>query len=234
MKYLNKLVYENFNPSLKSILFVSNKEIDFIKPHIRKEFKNIYNFLFISEKKFYYLFDKDFVNIPLIIFDNQNNNLKKLYDIFEYVGVSVDKIPIILIEHHLDYEYNLYKLLNIYSILEPNFDEKILFLHIELCLNFTNAYEEIVINSDYYFIKNENALYKNNEKVSLTKTEAEILRMLLTNTKKIVSYQEIEETVWKGKNFTRYTLRNSINNIRKKTEPFFIKNKQDEGYYINI
>ena len=57
--------------------------------------------------------------------------------------------------------------------------------------------------------------------------------LLAENPNNLVSYEQIESVVWKGKVFSIYSLRNLIMSIRDKTSENFIKNYSNKGYILN-
>ena len=78
--------------------------------------------------------------------------------------------------------------------------------------------------------------YKGN-KIELSKNESKILYVLMKNKEKIVSRNEIIESLWESDEFIDYnTLTVNINRLRKKLEEIgavdFIKTKRGQGYIL--
>lgn len=89
------------------------------------------------------------------------------------------------------------------------------------------------LGGDFTFdILNETLFYEN-KKVSLTKTELELLVLLIQNQKRAVKYDEINNRVWNGE-MSDDALRSSIRDLRRKTSKESIKNVSGIGYQINI
>ena len=86
---------------------------------------------------------------------------------------------------------------------------------------------KLISNYEY-----ENEIFsKDNEEIRLTPMEAKVMKLLAT--KNIVKFKELEEEVFRGKNFTRPALRNLIASIRKKSCQELIKNESKVGYSFN-
>ncbi len=95
-------------------------------------------------------------------------------------------------------------------------------------------------NSNIYSLKNDfvydsynKTLFKKNMLIPLTKKETLFLSYLFTNNNKAVSYEEINEKIWKGA-MTQDALRSLIKEIRKKTYKELIKNVSGIGYRIDL
>ena len=76
----------------------------------------------------------------------------------------------------------------------------------------------------------KNVLFKDNKNIPLTKMENKLLMLLINNINNVVKYDEIADNVWEGKNFSIFSLRNIVQNIRTKTSDNFIKNSSNNGY----
>ena len=72
-----------------------------------------------------------------------------------------------------------------------------------------------------------------NEDVSLTKKEKDLLVLLLNNEGKTVTYQLIEENVYKEKFMSMDGLRALIRRLRMKLKENIIQNVLEEGYIIS-
>jgi DNA-binding winged helix-turn-helix (wHTH) protein len=100
---------------------------------------------------------------------------------------------------------------------------------IELDVNST-----IELKNGYLYNKHLNKLFDINEReIPLTKTENKLLRLLVENLDSLVTLETIHEIVWKGKNMSRFTLRNKVKDLRDKTYYELIKNHSNLGYSIN-
>lgn len=99
--------------------------------------------------------------------------------------------------------------------------------------------EEIVVlklcEGHKYKIKENKLLNQNGKIVELTRKEKMIVRTLMKNVNAVVSIETLHKTIW-GENNNKtiiYSLRNSINSIRKKTCYDIIRNHSKLGYTIS-
>lgn len=96
--------------------------------------------------------------------------------------------------------------------------------------------EKIEFEEDIYFCSCREKLFKKidllEKEIKLTKTEQNIIKLLIENKGKIVEYEKLEKDIWGAKEPTKFTVRNMINKIREKTYQDFIINKSNIGYMI--
>ncbi len=93
----------------------------------------------------------------------------------------------------------------------------------------SNVYK---LDHDFSYCLGTQTLYKNDEVIALTKLENKLITLLITNSKEVVTVEEIKDNVWKGKEMTVFTMRNAIKKIRDKTYYEIIKSKSGWGYSI--
>ncbi|CAM3463057.1 winged helix-turn-helix domain-containing protein [Arcobacter aquimarinus] len=213
----------------KSLLFISDDS--FFVEDIKRVL-NDSNVTFFENNKFY-LLNSEINNFDVIIFDNRSNNLKKFLDVYQLTKSYRFDTPIILIENEIDEDIELYKVLNIYTVLEKDVKKEFLFRIILICLNFLNTNKKIQFENGYYFDINSEELFQGKKIVKLTKIEKKLIKLLSLNPNSLVSYEDIASEVWKGKVFSIYSLRNVINHIREKTDETFIRNFSNRGYILN-
>ena len=77
------------------------------------------------------------------------------------------------------------------------------------------------------------SLSYNGETVALSKTEKEILRVLLKYKNQVVSIEMFQEEIW-GEYVDPANIRVQINNLRKKVPVEFIQNRRGIGYIIPV
>jgi two-component system OmpR family response regulator len=77
------------------------------------------------------------------------------------------------------------------------------------------------------------SLTYNGETVALSKTEKEILRVLLKYKNQVVSIEMFQEEIW-GEYVDPANIRVQINNLRKKVPVEFIQNRRGIGYIIPV
>lgn len=213
----------------KSLLFISDDS--FFVEDIKRVL-NDSNVTFFENNKFY-LLNSEINNFDVIIFDNRSNNLKKFLDVYQLTKSYRFDTPIILIENEIDEDIELYKVLNIYTVLEKDVKKEFLFRIILICLNFLNTNKKIQFENGYYFDINSEELFQGKKIVKLTKIEKKLIKLLSLHPNSLVSYEDIASEVWKGKVFSIYSLRNVINHIREKTDETFIRNFSNRGYILN-
>lgn len=202
--------------------------------------RDILNIAFSEKEKItcfetnkFYLLNSAISNFDLIIFDNRENELNKFINTFTLTKSYNFNIPMILIENNILEELNLYKLANVYTVLKAPIDEAYLKTSIELCLNYLNSNKKVQFEDGFHFDKSREMLFLGKKIIKLTKTEKKLVKLLSENPNNLVSYEQIENVVWKGKVFSIYSLRNLIMSIRDKTSENFIKNYSNKGYILN-
>ena len=139
----------------------------------------------------------------------------------------------ILLEDEISNDLSLYKFCNTCAILNKNIDENFLVNNIELNLNFFNNNQKVHFKKGFYFDMTNDLLYQDKKIIKLTRTEKKLISLLAANVNELVTYEDISSVVWKGKEFSIYSLRNVVKNIREKTDELFIKNSSNRGYIIN-
>ncbi|MBR8465283.1 response regulator transcription factor [Campylobacter sp. faydin G-140] len=77
-------------------------------------------------------------------------------------------------------------------------------------------------------------LYKNKTLIHLTKTEAAILQILISNAGHVASIQQLEYAIWQDRAATPDTIRTHINNLRSKVYRKLILNVQGYGYRLEL
>ena len=87
----------------------------------------------------------------------------------------------------------------------------------------------------YFWDREKYLLYKDDEKVSLTKQESLLLKLLIESNK-ICSYQDIYEYVWQDhdKEYNESTIKTIISTLKTKLPKNAILNERGVGYYIDF
>ena len=94
--------------------------------------------------------------------------------------------------------------------------------------------ELIIISKDCKLdLVNSQLIYNNKEKVILTKYEIDFLELIYKNSPNVVSYNQIENDVWKDNIMTESSLRTLVKGLRKKLPLNTIKNLSKIGYSFN-
>lgn len=89
----------------------------------------------------------------------------------------------------------------------------------------------IRLENGFYYNQAAKVLYNSFDKeVKLTRIESALFEVLFRAGGDTVKIDDIHKGAWKGKNMTRFTLRNKVNTIRSKTYYDLIKNHSNIGY----
>ncbi len=223
-------VNANNDVQVKSVLLIT-EDLDFSEK-IKKISQTKCHLSYFNENKFY-LLNSIINSFSAIIFDNKDKNLDKFIETFKLTKSYDLNIPIIVLEDDIEEDSSIYKYSNVYTVLKKPFDDKLLFLTIELCTNFTDLNKKLQFEKGFYFDINRELLFQNKRVIKLTKTEKKLIKLLAQKANTLVTYEEISELVWKGKVFSIYSLRNVVKHIREKTDESFIKNSSNRGYVMN-
>lgn len=213
----------------KSILVMS-EDLEYIEDF--KKFLNPnYSYTFFENNKFY-LLNGSINNFDLIVFDTNEEKIKKFVEVFKLTKSYNFNIPVLLIENEEIEDLSLYKIINVYSIIKKPVDNEFLVNMIEVCFSFIDSNKKVQFENGYHFDLTREELFFGKKIIKLTKTEKKLIKVLAENTNKLVTYEEISDIVWKGKVFSIYSLRNVIKHIREKTDESFIKNSSNRGYIL--
>ena len=173
------------------------------------------------------------------------NNITYNYDLYilDINAPSLDGIELLKLIKKLNTQTNIIMIsanININKIkeaynygcddyLKKPFDIEELILKVE---RFDNKEKNIVLDNNTYFSLITNELYINSQKVELTKKEKDLLILLLENRGKTISYENIEDFVYKREAKTSDAIRSLVKRLRKKIPIDLILNSIDEGYFI--
>ena len=95
----------------------------------------------------------------------------------------------------------------------------------------TNQHEIEKIEN-LFFNMRKRVLYENEIEINLTKSERNLLYLLINNRGEKITHNQIEEFVYNGVSKTSVAVRTLIKRLRAKLPKDSIKNSLDEGYYI--
>ncbi len=129
-----------------------------------------------------------------------------------------------------EYLFNLINLNINYYILKPVTSETLLQGIVKA---FGNRLEnKIKFCEDIYFNLKHRELYYKDEVVSLRKREKDFLLLLYENKNRILTYEMIEEYIWKDKAMSMIALKTFIKEIRRRLPKDLITNVPLEGYKL--
>ena len=218
------------NKSIRSVLLVS-EDLEYVQK-LTKFLNDKFNLSFFMDDKFQLLYTQ-IDSFDLIVFDNSHNKISKFTETLKLKKTYNFNIPMIVLENETSEELSNYKYDNMYTILDKNINEAFLFKNIEIALDFLYTNKKLQFENGFYFDMNRELLFQGKKTIKLTKTEKKLINLLALNPNVLVTYEHISSVVWKGKEFSIYSLRNVIKHIREKTDETFIKNSSNKGYVIN-
>ena len=91
----------------------------------------------------------------------------------------------------------------------------------------------IKLKEIYEYDMTSKQFFKNGEEVQMSKNEATLFFLLVSNIEKVVSYEVIKNYVWSEKSMSNEALRMTIKKIRAKTDADLIKNISGVGYKLS-
>jgi len=115
------------------------------------------------------------------------------------------------------------------------FDLIELYLRVQHALK-SNCYksqdEFLNLGEDYRFNLSNFELYKQDQKITLSKTESEILDLFLKHRNQVVTFEMLYEQIWEN-NVEAANARVQINNLRRKLPKNLIQNIYGLGYRLD-
>ncbi|MDZ7819287.1 MAG: response regulator [Aliarcobacter sp.] len=180
-------------------------------------------------------YESYYENKPTIIISDiempQRNGIQMVSDIRKDDLSTI----IIMLTAYSSEEY-LLNLINLninHYILKPVTSENLLNGIIKA---FGNRLEKkIKFAEDIYFNMNHRELYYKNEIVNLRKRDKDFLLLLHENRNRVLTYEMIEEYIWKDKSMSMSALKTFIKELRQRLPVDLIVNVSQEGYkLINI
>ncbi len=146
-------------------------------------------------------------------------------------------IPIIIITAFTDQSYLLQAIeLNLVKYITKPIDEYILNSALEQCAKKLKDKESNIVqltNSHYFDTFNQTLFFKENF-IKLRALELEFLILLLQHKDRVVTYTEIEASVWDGDYMSEDALKSVVKSLRKKISKESIINHSKLGYKINL
>jgi DNA-binding response OmpR family regulator len=220
-------------------------------------FSKYFNSKFIDYKKVLVVEKDEYVSFKIkSSLLNKIKNMEIISSLSEVINLNDYDLIIIDIDY-----YNMISLSSILSKIEEktsvifltsNFSEDILeFTHTNTIKNiilkssqletlYIYVYlilkekSKINLGNNFFYCLQSNLVFLKNQEISLTKLESKLLKSLIINKNKVLTYNEIKSLVWEGRNCSIFSLRNIIKKIRDKTHQKVIKNISNNGYRINI
>ena len=145
------------------------------------------------------------------------------------------EIPIVMITAHTDKEYLLEAVelhMEKYIVKPVDIDE--LFETLEKCVNILDSNNKVLLKVDenYLYDYDSKELKYKSENIVLNKKEMNFLEVLISNQNRVVTYEELQEKVWRDDVMTDSALRSLVRNLRKKLPTDLIFNLSGVGYRL--
>jgi len=211
--------------NIRLLCISNNKDLNY---NISTEFKKCKELIIIS--------DIDSVKLDNIQYDVilVNYDFKEAHSIILSLKLSKPQLPmIILSSKYKDSDILRCLEFGAYSLMSMPINFVDLKLSMAIALNQSKRIDKIEINNGIYYDIYRERFYDNDSAISLTNYEFQVLKLLLDNHTKIISYDIINDRIWKEKDMSIFTMRNVINKIRKKTYYEIIRNDSKSGYQID-
>lgn len=176
------------------------------------------------------------INPDIIITDIQMPKVDGL-EFAKNVRVKNKEVQIIIITAFSHKEYLLKAIeLQLVKYLMKPIKENELKDALELCVNnLKNSSTNIIrLNETSVFDKYNHTLLINDKIVKLRIKETDLLTLLLNNKDRYVTYEEIENYVWKDFPMTKDALKTLIKYLKQKISKDIISNQNGVGYKINV
>ncbi|QKE27341.1 two-component system response regulator [Arcobacter acticola] len=93
---------------------------------------------------------------------------------------------------------------------------------------------EVLFDEKSFFNFSESIITIDGEKKVLTEKENLLVNLFLLNKNKLVSYENIQNYVWKGEYASIDAIRTLIRRLRKKIDKTTIKASSNRGYYLYV
>ncbi|PLY11273.1 MAG: DNA-binding response regulator [Arcobacter sp.] len=176
------------------------------------------------------------INPDIIITDIQMPKIDGL-EFIKRVRQKNKEVQIIVLTAYSHKEYLLKAIeLQLIKYLMKPIKEYELKAALELCINNLeyNKTNVIQLNENSFFDKYNHTLFVNNELIKLRTKETDLLTLLLNNKDRFVTYEEIENYVWKDFPMTKDALKTLIKYLKQKISKDIISNQNGVGYKINV
>lgn len=147
-----------------------------------------------------------------------------------------EDIPIVLLTAYSEKE-KLFKAIDIgvtKYLVKPFTPDKLLEIICEIFAKRLKKDEVVFLRRNIVYYKEKAQILKDDHFIQLTKKEKKFLDLLLANRQRVVSFEEIERSVWSDGDFSDNALRTLVKRLRKKLTKDLIRNYSGLGYKINL
>ena len=173
-------------------------------------------------------------NPDIILSDIHMPNVNGL-DFIKKVREVNRTIPVVMITAYTDKEYLLEAVelhMEKYIVKPIDLDE--LFEVLNKCIDILDSNKKISLKVDenYTYDYDLKELRYKDESIILNKKEMIFLEVLISNSNRIVNYEELQDKVWANDIMTDSALRSLVRNLRKKLPTDLIHNLSGVGYRL--
>lgn len=216
----------------KNVLFVEDDLImlEQINELLGMMFKSVYSAK--NGKDAFELFQEE--NIDLIISDIKMPIMDGL-TLIEKIRRTNYNISIILLTNHSEKDYLLHAAnLSIDGyIVKPIEFEDFTQTIVKAMNRAGKNHGKIYLSDELFFNTGTQELYLNNEVIFLGIKELELIKLLINNSSKTVTKEEISEALWPFESVSESSIKNLILRIRKKLNSDIILSVRGVGYRLN-
>jgi len=199
-----------------------------IQEILKHLFKDVYSTSNVTDANSLYIQYKPDLIITDIRMDNETG-----IDFIKSIRQTDLKTRVIITSAYTDLDY-LLKATELYLIkyiVKPITNDNLM----EALETFLKSYSDdkiYVLYDKWIFDSSKSLVYNGEFEFTLTKKETIFLKLLLSKNR-VISYEELENTICPNTVLTPNAMRLFIKNLRKKLPENFLKNMQGVGYYCN-
>jgi len=175
-------------------------------------------------------------NPDIIITDIEMPKMNGL-ELCEEIRQNDSKTPIIIMTaySHTDYLLKATELNLIKYLIKP-IEEKSLLDTLKVCFEKIESKNPSVVNlgNDYRYDTFNHILTHKNEMIKLTTSQSLLLDILIKNQGAVVSYIQLENSIWYDSSMSKDALRCLVRDVRKLTHKEIIENISKVGYKVKL
>jgi DNA-binding response OmpR family regulator len=144
-------------------------------------------------------------------------------------------IPVVMITAHTDKQY-LFDAIDLHTekyIVKP-IELELLLETLVHCTDMIKAcrVKTLEVNTKYSYNYDRKELTYEDESIVLNKKEIQFLEVLISHQERVVTYEELQDTVWMDDVMTDSALRSLVRNLRKKLPTDIVSNLSGVGYRL--
>lgn len=144
-------------------------------------------------------------------------------------------VPVVMITAHTDKKYLLDAVeLHMEKFIVKPIELEELFEVLEKCVDLLEINKKVVlkVDEDYTYDYDKKELKYKDKTIILNKKEMAFFEVLISNQNRVVTYDELQDKVWKDDVMTDSALRSLVRNLRKKIPTDIVFNLSGVGYRL--